>query len=91
MHANSLRNALWRKMVFALNFATPPELSEYLGQHTALAIAWLQSYTWWLAVPALFGLILFLYEEVENTVDNLAVPLYSLMLIVWYAHCPTDW
>ena len=40
-------------------------------------------YTWWLMAPALMGLILFIFQVKDGTLDHPLVPVYSLFIALW--------
>lgn len=58
-------------------------IAAYFGETVAFYFAWLQFYTQWLVPPAAAGLLLFVGQVYEGTLDTAYVPLFSLFMAVW--------
>lgn len=60
------------------------EVNDYTGPDLAFYFLFLTYYTRWLAVPAVVGLVLFIFQIVAKGVDyTKATPLWSVFIIIW--------
>lgn len=58
-------------------------IASYFGERVAFYFAWLEFYTRWLIVPAVLGVILFIFQVRDGTLDHPLVPVYSLFIALW--------
>ena len=69
-------------------------IEHYFGSNLALYFGWLKNYTQWLLLPAVFGLMVFIYHYIhpEINVDNsLVSPIYTLFIILWGVLFAKSW
>ena len=72
------QDTLWR-------FRAPIQrLRNYYGEHVTLYFAWLSFFTGWLWVPGIAGVLLWLLQPSDMTVDRSPwAPIFSLLIVVW--------
>lgn len=74
------------KIRFWLRLSAPAdELAGYLGPNAAIYFVWMNSFSRWLLVPAVVGIMTFVRRQVVGISldDDPFVPLYSLIVVFW--------
>lgn len=90
--ASGGRMSIWRGSKFQL-LAPADSIFEYFGSHVALYFAWMNSFTSWLLLPAISGLVCYLHMRWSSyTVDdNPYLCLHSLLVVLWGATFVRNW
>jgi len=85
LHDDKLRVAIeakWKKWNSLWNQPLR-DIREYYGEQIGIYFAFLSFYTKWLAVPALSGLIIFIWQMAKGTVDVAGTPIMAVIVVVW--------
>jgi hypothetical protein len=69
----------------------PDVIRDYFGEETAFYFSFLMFYFRSLALPALFGLIIFIVEVVKGITKTVATIVWSLFILLWAIGMLTAW
>lgn len=77
-------------LLYTCIFGGPPKnlyplfiTASYLGEEVAIYFAWLSFYTMWLAILAIPGIIVTIFQFLEWTIDSYLIPIYALVVSLW--------
>ena len=66
---------------------SPTTIRNYCGEQVALYFAWLDYYTTWLIMPAVIGVIVFLFQLIRGGPDKTVLVVFYSFFIVLYFTC----
>lgn len=73
--------------------AKTTKITEYYGSQIGFYFSFLHFYTTLLFVPAVFGLLLFIYDifDSERNTDSVYLPLYCIFMAIWATFFLSIW
>jgi anoctamin-10/anoctamin-7 len=93
LHQPRLRERLSRQWLRIQSVFSPPlrEIRDYMGEKVAFYFSYLSHYNVWLMLPALIGVVFFMMQLSEGTVDIKAVPIFSMFITLWSSLFLESW
>ena len=75
------------------NLLTQPldSIAEYYGESVAFYFAYMAFYTRWLVLPAILGLVVFVYQVRDMELDHWLCLPYSIVVMVWTCFLLVFW
>jgi hypothetical protein len=59
------------------------DLRNYFGEKIAFYFGWVSFYIRWLRIPGILGLLLFIFQTSDGSVDHALLPFYSIFMAFW--------
>nr|XP_014347287.1 PREDICTED: anoctamin-8 [Latimeria chalumnae] len=84
LHEQRILNRLMKSWVQAVCEAQPiDEICDYFGVKIAMYFAWLGFYTSTMVYPAVFGFVLWVFTESDQTSRDICCVMFALFNVVW--------
>lgn len=86
MSASFIPTYLMISFVCMVTIIVISEINEHFGSEVALYLSFMDHFIYWLAPPAVFGLLIATMNHLDPDMDvnnNLMVPLFSVFVIIW--------
>eukprot|EP00808_Paulinella_micropora_P004205 g19562.t1 len=93
LHKHDLKEEIFQawSRTFAVFSQPLKKIRNYYGEKVAFYFAFLQFYSRWLVLPALFGIIIAIYQLIDGRIDGILLPLHGLLVALWAAFFLEFW